>query len=113
MPHVIEPRLIAKRDAIAALCRAHGVTTLDVFGSVVDGCFDPLRSDYDFIAHFAPRADTSLGRRYLAFTEALERLLGRPVDVMTDRRVENPYLRRAIEATRQRLYDDATAQAPV
>lgn len=113
MLHAIEPGLIAKRDAVAALCRAHGVTTLDVFGSAADGRFDPLRSDYDFIAHFAPQGDTSLGRRYLAFTEALERLLGRPVDVMTDHVIENPYLRRAIEATRQRLYDDAAAEASV
>lgn len=109
----IEPRLYASRDAVAALCHVHGVTVLDVYGSAADGRFDAARSDYDFIARFAPRAGSSLARRYLAFTEALEQLLGRPVDVMTDHAIENPYLRRAVEATRQRLYDDAAAQAPV
>jgi len=113
MSRAIEPRLIAQRAAVAALCRTHGVVALDVFGSAADGRFDPQRSDYDFIARFASRADSSLARRYLAFTDALEQLLGRPVDVMTDHEIENPYLRRAIEATRQRLYDDAAAETPV
>ena len=113
MSHVVEPRLIAHGVAIAALCRGHGVTTLDVFGSAADGRFDPQRSDYDFIARFAPRPDCSLARRYLAFTEALEQLLGRPVDLMTDHAIENPYLRDAVETTRQRLYDHATAEASV
>ena len=113
MPHAIEPRLIAKRDAVAALCRVHCVAMLDVFGSAADGRFDAERSDYDFIARFAPRAGTSLARRYLSFAEALEQLLGRPVDVMTDHVIENPYLRRAIEETRQGLYADAAAEASV
>lgn len=64
MLHAIEPRLIAKRDAVAALCRMHGVATLDGCGSEADGRFDLLRSDDDFIAHFAPQGDTSLGRPY-------------------------------------------------
>lgn len=104
MRPALEPRLLASRGAVAALCRVHGVTTLDVFGSAADGRFDAARSDYDFIAHFAPQAGVSLARRYLAFSEALEQLLGRPVDMMTDHEIENPYLRRAVEATRRRVW---------
>lgn len=110
--HLIEPRLSAQRDAIARLCREHGVEALDVFGSAADGRFDPLRSDYDFIARFAPRSDLSLARRYVAFSEALEALLGRPVDLMTDHPIENPYLRRSVESTRQAIYVEPVAQAP-
>ena len=109
----LEPRLVAHRDAVAALCRRHGVSRLDVFGSAADGRFDPLRSDYDFIVRFAPLGDLSLAHRYVALTEALESLLGRPVDMMTDHEIDNPYLRSAIEATRQHLYDDTAAKAPV
>jgi predicted nucleotidyltransferase len=108
----LEPRLAAQRDAIAALCRTYGVTVLDVFGSAADGRFDPLSSDYDFIARFAPRDDgDSLGRRYVAFSEALESLLGRPVDVMTDHPIANPYLRAAVAASRRPFYVEPAAEA--
>ena len=108
----IEPRLAARRDAIAALCRRFGVIALDVFGSAAGGRFDPSSSDYDFIARFAASdAGESLGRRYVAFSEALEALLGRPVDVMTDHPIANPYLRAAVAASRQPFYVQPAAQA--
>jgi predicted nucleotidyltransferase len=108
----VEPQLAAQRDAIAALCRAHGVLALEVFGSAADGRFDPARSDYDFIARFAPDESRSLARRFVAFSEALEVLLGRPVDVMTDHPIENPYLRAAVAATRRLVYAESPAQTP-
>jgi predicted nucleotidyltransferase len=92
------------REAIAALCDRFGVDALDVFGSVVSGAFKEGSSDVDFIVRFA---DTSpgLANRYLDFSEALERLLGRPVDVIFDRPITNPYLRRSVEATRERVFE--------
>jgi predicted nucleotidyltransferase len=111
MAALIEPRLAAQRGAVAALCRRYGVVALDVFGSTADGRFDPSSSDYDFIARFAPReAGDSLGRRYLAFSEALESLLGRPVDVMTDHPIANPYLRAAVAASRRPFYAEPAAE---
>lgn len=106
----IEHELLQRREAIAALCRAHGIASLEVFGSAAEGRFDPARSDYDFIVRFAPRARESLGRRYIAFSEALERLLGRSVDVMTDHPIENPYLRAAVDSSRRLLYANPAAE---
>jgi predicted nucleotidyltransferase len=109
----MEAALSAQRDAIAELCRTHGVLRLEVFGSAVDGSFDPQRSDYDFIARFADLPQTSLARRFIDFGDALERLLGRSVDLMTDHPIENPYLRAAVQATRTTLYDESAAKASV
>lgn len=111
MPELLEPTLESRLDAVAALCRQFGVAALDVFGSAVDGRFDARRSDYDFIVRFHPRPDVSVAQRYLAFSQALEDLLGRPVDLMTDHPIENPYLRQAITATRRPVYADPAAQA--
>jgi predicted nucleotidyltransferase len=108
----LAPALIEHHDAIAALCRSHGVRSLEVYGSAADGRFDPGRSDYDLIVTFAPRAGASLGRRYVALAEALEALLGARVDLMTDHPVDNPYLHAAIAATRRPLYAEPAAQAP-
>ena len=108
----IELRLAAQHDAIARLCQAHGVLVLEVFGSAADGRFDTARSDYDLIARFAPDTSQSLGRRFVAFSEALEALLGRPVDLMTDHPIENPYLSAAVSATRRLVYAQPSAKAP-
>lgn len=112
MQDLLEPGLESRRDAVAALCRQFGVASLEVFGSAVTGPFDPSRSDYDFIVRFQPRPDVTMARRFLAFNQALESLLGRPVDLMTDHPIDNPYLRQAIAATRTPLYADPAAQAP-
>lgn len=109
----MESKLINKQADIAALCRRFGVSRLEVFGSAsVDG-FDPASSDYDFIARFAVQPGVSMGRRFLGFSDALEALLERKVDLMTDRPIENPYLRAAVNASRRPIYDESTSEALV
>lgn len=95
---------VEHRDAIARLCDQYGVERLEVFGSAADGRFDPARSDFDFIARFSPEGEPSLGWRFVTFADALERLLGRPVDLLTRDEIENPYLRRRVDASRSALY---------
>ena len=113
MPAALAQPLIDHREDIARLCHVHGVERLEVFGSAADGRFNSERSDYDFIASFDARGEPSLGRRFVAFAEALEGLLGRPVDLMTDHPIENPYLRRAIDASRQLVFSDEAAETSV
>ncbi len=111
----IAPALLDRREEIAALCRAWGVDRLEVFGSAADGRFDPQRSDFDFIVRLgAPGAAQggSLGRRFVGLAEALEALLGRPVDLITDKPLANAYLRRAVDASRTLLYERPAEQAP-
>jgi hypothetical protein len=72
-------RLRASRDAILDLARRHGATNVRVFGSLVRGDAGP-DSDIDFLVDLEP------GRTLLdwsSFWQALERLLGVPVDVAT------------------------------
>ncbi len=90
--------------------QAHFIDLCRVLGVPEPG--DPERSDYDLIARFAPRDELSLGRRFVAFSEALESLLGRPVDLMTDHPIDNPYLRQSVEATRRSLHVEPAAQTP-
>ena len=56
-----------ERDAIAALCRAHGVSRLQLFGSAATGGFDADRSDYDFIVDFTPAATPGRSRPGVVF----------------------------------------------
>jgi predicted nucleotidyltransferase len=96
-----------KRDALAALCRRYGVARLEVFGSAARGArFDPKRSDADFLVTFKPAARNDLAA-FADLKEALERLLGRPVDLVERETVEasrNFIRRRAILKEAQTVY---------
>lgn len=84
-----------KRAALSALCRRFGVERLDVFGSAArGGDFDPARSDADFLVQFSPAA-TDMAT-WLDFKQALEDLLGRPVDLVDRTALESSrnYIRR-------------------
>ena len=98
-------------DEIAALCRQYGVRRFDLFGSAATGAFDPETSDFDFVATFADTHVPGYADRFLGFADALEALFGRPVDVVTEPMIGNPYFRQSVDATRQPIYDDQNAPA--
>jgi putative nucleotidyltransferase with HDIG domain len=111
-PPLAQP-LIDHRDEIARLCLAHGVERLEVFGSAADGRFDPQRSDFDFdfIVTFSPAARKAISDHYFALADELESLLGRKVDLLTDQPIRNPFLRRAVDASRRDIDVRAAAEA--
>ncbi len=91
------------RDAIEELCRRYGVTKLDVFGSATRDDFDEARSDVDFLVAFDDVPGLGALRQYFGFKEDLEQLLGRPVDLV-EGTIENPFVLRSVEETRELLY---------
>lgn len=109
----MEPKLVTKQAEMAVLCRQFGLSRLDVFGSAAMGGFDPATSDYDFIASFSAQADVSMARRFLGFSDALEALVGRKVDLMTDRPIENPCLRAAVDASRPTVHVESPSETSV
>lgn len=100
MTNVIEQH----REEVAALCRRAGARRLDVFGSAVREDFDPATSDLDFIVEFDELPPRAYADAYFTLKESLERLFGRPVDLVTEGSVENPYFRERIDAERRPVY---------
>jgi uncharacterized protein len=90
-------------ETIAALCRRFGVRRLSVFGSAATEAFDPERSDVDFLVEFDPDAD-GLFDAYFGLKEELERLVGKPVDLVMPKSLENPYFAASVERTRRDVY---------
>jgi predicted nucleotidyltransferase len=82
------------------LCKKYGVSRLDLFGSGATQDWRPGESDLDFVGTFRPDPDRSLADRYLGLAEGLEARFGRPVDLLTERAIHNPYFRRNVDATR-------------
>lgn len=97
------------RDAIAKLCREHGIRRLAVFGSAAKGTWRPGESDIDVLIDldYGP----GVGRRYMRFSAGLEQLLGIPVDVVTERSVDSQWFRQELEDTAVPIYDAGNAQA--
>lgn len=95
-------------EAIARVGQKHGVSELAVFGSVLRGDFDPARSDVDFLVRFIDNDAGPWGSKYLDMREELETLLGRKVDVVSWRGIEqsaNPYRRNHILKHARRVYE--------
>lgn len=93
----MHPNVLCHRDAIAELCRRHGVTRLEVFGSAARGDdFDPARSDVDLLVEFGPDVRQSFDALF-DFEEAVTQVLGRKVDLIERGAVERSrnYIRRA------------------
>ena len=93
------------RDALARLCRQFRVERLELFGSAAKGTFQPDSSDVDFLVTFADARPGTYADRYLGLLLALEQLFQREIDLVTERSIRNPYFRKAVEATRQLVYD--------
>ena len=97
-------------EAIQQLCRTFGVRRLDVFGSAVSDAFDPKTSDVDFIVDLGEYTPGTADR-YLDLADALEALLGRPVDLVTEPSIRNPYFRQSVDAQRANVYEARDSQA--
>lgn len=94
-----------KRDALIALCKRYDVARLEVFGSAARGLdFDPARSDVDFLVEFKFGSRLGPLEQFFGFAEALEDLLGRPVDLVEPSGIKNPFIRAAINRSREVLY---------
>jgi uncharacterized protein len=92
----MHPVVSSRLDALAELCRRFHVRRLDVFGSAARGeDFDPTRSDADFLVEFQPGTKPDI-TALLDMEEALQQVIGRPVDLVERQAVEESrnYLRR-------------------
>jgi hypothetical protein len=96
--------LTARTKEIEALCRRYRVRRLDLFGSAANGRAHPGTSDLDFLVAFENLAPGTYADTYFGLLEALEQLFERPVDLVVDSAIKNPYFRESIERTKTSLY---------
>jgi len=100
------PALVEQnRPALATLCRRFRVRRLDIFGSAAKGTFSPERSDIDFLVTLEARSPGEYSDNYFELALALEAMFQRPVDLVTERSIRNPFFRQAVEESRQLVYE--------
>jgi predicted nucleotidyltransferase len=89
------------------LCRRYAVRRLGAFGSVLRDDFDPKRSDFDLTVEFGRSRTYGLADQYFRFKAAIERLLGRKVDLVELRAMPASRLKQSIERSQLPVYDQA------
>jgi predicted nucleotidyltransferase len=101
----MHPAIAQHRSGISAICQRYRIRRLDVFGSAARADdFNPASSDADFLVEFAPDAHAGLDE-YFGAKAALEKLLGRSVDLVQSGAVRNPYVLASINRNREAVYE--------
>ena len=101
----MHPVVEAKRIELASLCKKHKVAKLSLFGSATGDRFDPAKSDIDILVEFDPIPTKEYADTYFGLAEDLERLFSRPIDLVEQKALRNPFLKQEIEETKVSLYD--------
>jgi hypothetical protein len=93
-----------KQDEIRRLCEKHRVMSFGVFGSAATGHFNES-SDLDFLVDFDPTLTASQkAGAFFGLKEDLEAMFSRPVDLVTESSLTNPYFKDSVLEERHSLY---------
>ncbi len=98
------PLVEKHRDELINLCRRFRVQRIELFGSAASARFDPRTSDLDFLVTFKEMDAGEYADAYFGLLETLQELFHRPVDLVVESAITNPYFLQEIEKTRTLLY---------
>jgi predicted nucleotidyltransferase len=88
---------------IIMLCQKYSVSSLYVFGSVLTDRFNE-QSDIDLVVDIDSNNPLDYAGKYFDLKFALQDMLKRPVDLLEEKAIRNPYLRKEIDNTKQLIY---------
>ena len=90
-------------DQIRQLCIEHNVRGLFAFGSIVQGPFSE-DSDIDLLVSFTPMDYGDYADNYFILDDKFEALFNRPVDLIKEKTLSNPYFNVSVNKTKTKLY---------
>jgi len=88
---------------IIKLCKGHKVKSLYAFGSVLTDRFND-DSDIDLVVDFKPQEVLDYGDNYYDLKFSLQEILKRPIDLLEETAIKNPYFRQNLEKERLLIY---------
>jgi hypothetical protein len=104
----LHPIITEHLGELRALCEKYHVRKLEVFGSAVDGTFDPERSDVDFIVGFEDHADPIVrGGWWWGLWGELGDLFGRQIHLLVDEAIKTSRFQQTNRDERTPLYEAA------
>jgi predicted nucleotidyltransferase len=97
----MDASLANKLPEMKRLLLSHGVETCHLFGSAAKGGMHK-NSDYDLLVRFSEQVPLlHYADNYFELLEKLRLLLGRDIDLVTERSLRNPVLIKEIRNTRE------------
>ena len=88
---------------IVNLCKKYKVKSLYAFGSVLNDNFNES-SDIDLIVDFSNIEVEDYADNYFDFKFSLQDILKRPIDLLEEKAIKNPYFRQSINQQRLLVY---------
>lgn len=88
---------------IRKLCKDHRVKSLYAFGSALTDQFTQS-SDVDLIVDFDSIDVAKYADNYFNFKFSLEDILKRPIDLLEEKAIRNPYFKKAVSQKRKLVY---------
>ena len=88
---------------IIKLCKTHKVKSLYAFGSVLTDQFN-TNSDIDFIVDFSNINVEDYADNYYDFKFSLQNILKRPIDLIEEKAIKNPYFKKSVNQQRKLVY---------
>ncbi|MCK4993463.1 MAG: nucleotidyltransferase domain-containing protein [Candidatus Omnitrophica bacterium] len=90
-------------EQIKKICIELQLKKLDLFGSATTENFGP-NSDLDIIVEFKNDVELNRFDSYFQLKKQLQSIFHRPIDIIIDGSVKNPYLKENIAQTRKNIY---------
>jgi len=91
-------------ENLKALCMKYNVKSLYAFGSVCTEDFN-INSDIDLLVSFKPLDYGDYADTYFELSEEFEKILQRPVDLVTEKSLGNPYFIESLNKTKTPIYE--------
>lgn len=89
---------------IRKLCESHNVKRLYAFGSVLTGDFNN-NSDVDLMVDFNTMSVENYADNYLDLKFSLQDIFKRPVDLLEEKAIKNPYFKDVVTKNRKLVYE--------
>ena len=102
---MLHPVISERAADLERLCQRYRVRRLSLFGSATTDRGLTKASDLDFLVEFEPLPPGVYADTYFGLLEALQQLFNKPVDLVVESAIRNPYFLVAVEATRTPLYE--------
>jgi predicted nucleotidyltransferase len=90
-------------SSVSELCRQYNVKNMYLFGSALTGQFTSS-SDVDLLVNFGNVNLYHYFDNYMEFKDKLELLFQHSVDLVEEKSIKNPVLRRSIERNKKLIY---------
>ena len=90
-------------NRIKKLCDKYNVNKLYIFGSILTDKFN-RNSDIDFAVSFGQVELNKYADNYFDFKFSLEDLFCRPIDLLEEKTINNPFLKKSIDTSKKLIY---------